>query len=160
MRVVLLIAAIVAILIAAAAVSGGAKLTDRAPVDLEPAAPAGTEPYPVVFDPYTGWGVSELVVTGESGPAADRPHFEVDPFDRYGVAPPHPWETPAPSLGEGPLVAPQVATLVTYADVRAWYGDDPLAEALQATGAEPAEPVAMAASSLEEWPLAAPLDAK
>ena len=159
MRVVLLIAAIVAILIAAA-VSGGARLTDRAPVDPGPAAPVAADPYPAIFDPYTGWGVSELVVTGESGSAADRPHFEVDPFDRYGVTPPHPWETPAPSLGEGPLVAPQVATLVTYADVRAWYGDDPLAAALQATGAEPAAPVAMAASSLEEWPLAAPLDAK
>ena len=159
MRVVLLIAAIVAILIAAAAVSGGAKLTDRAPVDLEPAAPAGTEPYPVVFDPYTGWGVAELAIATEPGPEVALP-FEVDPFDRYGVTPPHPWATPARSLGEGPQVAPQVAALVTYADVRAWYGDDPLAEALQATGAEPAEPVAMAASSLEEWPLAAPLDAK
>ena len=134
MRVVLPIAAIVAILIAAAAVSGGAKLTDRAPVDLEPDAPAGTDPYPVAFDPYTGWGVTDLPVATELGPEAALPSFEVDPLDRYGVsAPPHPWEDlAAPSLEEGPLAA-----LVTFADVRAWYGHDPLADVLQASAAAP-----------------------
>ena len=135
MRVVLPIAAIVAILIAAGAVSGGAKLTGRAPVDdLAPAAPAGAEPSPVAFDPYTGWGVADLAVVPQPGPEAALPYFEVEPFDRYGVsAPPFPWEALAtPSLEEGPLAA-----LVTFADVRAWYGDDPLADVLQASAAAP-----------------------
>ena len=133
MRVVLPIAAIVAILIAAGAVSGGAKLTGRAPVDLVPAAATVTAPYPVAFDPYTGWGVAELSVAAEPGPEAALPSFEVDPFDRYGVtAPPHPWKALAAlSPGEGALVP------VTFADVRAWYGGDPLADALPATGAAP-----------------------
>ena len=132
MRVVLPIAAIVAILIAAGAVSGGAKLTDRAPVDLEPAAAAGAEPYPAIFDPYTGWEVADLAVTAAPGPETALPSFEVDPFDRYGVsAPPHPWEAlAAPSLEKGALVP-----LVTFADVRAWYGDDPRAAAQPATDA-------------------------
>ena len=132
MKVVLPIAAIVAILIAAGAVSGGAKLTGRAPVDLVPAAATVTAPYPVAFDPYTGWGVAELSVAAEPGPEAALPSFEVDPFDRYGVtAPPHPWEALAAlSPGEGALVS-----LVTFADVRAWYGDDPLADALPTTDA-------------------------
>ena len=118
MRVVLPIAAVVAILIAAGAVSGGAKLTDRAPVGLETAAPAGTAPYPVVFDPYTGLGVAELPVAAAPGPEAALPSFEVDPLD------PHRWKAlTAPSFEKGPLVA------------RAWYGDAPLAVALPATDA-------------------------
>ena len=155
MRVVLPIAAIVAILIAAAAVSGGTKLTDRAPVDLEPAAPAAAEPYPVSFDPYTGWGVAELPVTAEPGREAAVPYFEVDPFDRYGVSTPRAWEAmAAPNLEGGSLVP-----LVTFADVRAWYGDDPLADALPATSAEP---VAMAGPATDAWwsDTPPPLDAK
>lgn len=148
MRVVLPIAAIVAILITAGAVSGGSKLTDRAPVDLEPGAPvAASVPlreaaYPGAFDPFTGWGVFDLQ-HGVTGRAAAPPAIvEVDPFDRYGVE--------APSV---PLVraVPGPWDWRSFAEVRAQYAD-PGADALPGADTGPAVTGA--------WWETAPLDAK
>ena len=151
MKVVLPIAALLAILIAAGAVSGGSKLTDRAPVDLEPGAPGAASvtlpeaAYPVAFDPFTGWGVADLQhggppVAHSQGPLP--PFMEVDPLDRYGVA--------VPTV---PLARPVVAwdwTPVSFADVRALYED-----ALPVFAADP-----VPAGAPASWWETAPLDAK
>jgi len=152
MRVVLPIAAIVAILITAGAVSGGSKLTDRAPVDLEPDAPVVTNvtlreaAYPVAFDPFTGWGVADLQHgVADPGPEAAPPAFvEVDPFDRYGVA--------APTAHRPVRIAgtPWDWSLVTFADVRALYE-----AALPVLAASP-----VPAGEPAPWWETAPLDAK
>ena len=99
MKVVLPIAAPLAILIAAG-VFGGAKPNDGAPVDQAAAARAASVTardagYPVTFDPFTGWGAAALQHgapdPGPEGPAVAQralPLVEVDPFDRYGVGAP------------------------------------------------------------------------
>ncbi|MDE0227311.1 MAG: hypothetical protein OXJ62_00470 [Spirochaetaceae bacterium] len=149
MRVVLPIAAIVAILITAGAVSGGSKLTERGPVDLEPGAPVAASvtlreaAYPVAFDPFTGWGVAGLQHgAADPGPAAALPLIEVDPFDRYGVDAP---TVPLVRAVAGPW------DWRSFAEVRAWYAD-PGADALPAAGTGPAVTGA--------WWETAPLDAK
>lgn len=142
MKVVLPIAAILAIMIAAG-VFGGSKPTDRAPVDLEDApAPVAASVTlreaagPVAFDPYTGWGVADLQHgVADSGPEAVLPLIEVDPFDRYGVA-----AQPVPLART--VTDSWDWTPVSFADVRALYEDalpmfavDPVPAAAPATGA-------------------------
>ena len=131
MRVVLPIA-IVAILIAAA-LFGGSKSYPQFPV-VDQAAPAHVaEPYPVAFDPFTGWGVADLqaarppVAHSQESPPAFADVFEVDPLDRYGVAPPPVHR----------VVRTVTDPWLSFADVRAryedaapasdpWWGDTPL----------------------------------
>ena len=154
MKVVLPIAALLAILIAAA-VFGGANrapvpFSQEAPADLQSAAaPAAASvtprnaAYPVAFDPFTGWGVADLQPGAtDPGPEAAVPFVEVDPFDRYGV--------------QAPATVPLVRAVTgpwdwqSFAAARAQYA--PRADAMPdaSTG-----PVVTAA-----WWLAAPLDAK
>lgn len=149
MRVVLPIAAIVAILTAAAVVSGGVKLTDgRASVDLEPAMPAGIAPYPAIFDSYTGLRGADLAVTVEPDPERSPvaqgalPLVEVDPFARYGVGAP-----PVPLVRA--VTGPWGGPLVTFAEVRARYAP---ADALPTASSAPV--------ATDAWWTAAPLDAK
>ena len=148
MKVVLPIAALLAILIAAA-VSGGAK---SVPVDQDAAAHVA-EPYPVAFDPFTGWGVADMQ-GGASVPGPEEPSVtalqvvEVDAFERYGVEAP-------PARAVRTVTDPWQS----FAEVRAQYGDpgaDALAGALMdALPAASTGPVATGA-----WWDAAPLDAK
>ena len=153
MKVILPIAALLAILIAAG-VFGGSKPTDRTPVDLELApapATASVTPRavapPVAFDPFTRWGAAALQHgVADPGPEAALPLAEVDPFHRYGVAAP-----PAP----GPVrIAgnPWDWTRVSFADVRALYEG-----ALPVFDADPMPPAPPASGG---WLETAPLDAK
>ena len=153
MKVVLPIAAPLAILIAAG-VFGGAKPNDGAPVDQAAAARAARVTardagYPVTFDPFTGWGAADLQHgapdPGPEGPAVAQralPLVEVDPFDRYGVGAPF-----------EPLVRAVTGSwgrsLGTFAEVRARYAP---ADALPAAGAAPV--------ASDAWWITAPLDAK
>ena len=155
MKVVLPIAALLAILIAAG-VFGGTKPNDGAAVDQAAAAGAASVTardagYPVTFDPFTGWGAADLQHgvpdPGPEGPPVAHSHgalplVEVDPFDRYGVS--------APFV---PLVRAVTGSwgesLVTFAEVRARYAP---ADALPGAGAAPV--------ASDAWWITAPLDAK
>ena len=144
MKVVLPIAALLAILIAAG-VFGGTKPNDGAA-----SVTARDAGYPVTFDPFTGWGAADLQHgvpdPGPEGPPVAHsralPLVEVDPFDRYGVG--------APFV---PLVRAVTGSwgesLVTFAEVRARYAP---ADALPDAGAAPV--------ASDAWWITAPLDAK
>ena len=162
MKVVLPIAALLAILIAAAVFGGSNQLpvpfSQGAPAELESAPAPGAAIVtarnagsPVAFDPFTGWGVADLqhgvADPGPEGPPVAHSHgalplVEVDPFDRYGVS--------APFV---PLVRAVTGSwggsLVTFAEVRARYAP---ADALPAVGAAPV--------ASDAWWITAPLDAK
>lgn len=149
MKVVLPIAALLAILIAAA-VFGGANRAPEAPVSFSQEAPADLQSapapaaaaYPVAFDPFTGWGVADLQPGAtDPGPEAALPFVEVDPIDRYGVqAPP----VPLVRAVTGPW------DWQSFAEARAQYA--PRADAMPDASTAPVVTAA--------WWLAAPLDAK
>lgn len=144
MKVVLPIAALLAILTAAAGAAVTRAPEPTAPVDMEVAT--GAELYPV-FDPFQGMGVAGLQHgTDGPGPETVPAPFEVDPFVRYGVAAP-----PARRV-RGVTGA---WDWQSFAEVRAQYAD-PSAGAL--TDATPNARTALVAT--DAWWSTAPLDAK
>ena len=143
-KVVLPIAALLAILIAAA-VFGVARapvpVSQEAPAELESAPAPSAAAYPVAFDPFTGWGVADLRHgAADPGPETALPLVEVDPFDRYGVGAPL---VPLARTVTGPW------DWQTFAEARARYTP---ADALPDAGTGPVV--------TDAWWLAAPLDAK
>ena len=144
MKVVLPIAALLAILIAAGSISGGPSLTDRGPVD---PAQGSAVPYPVAFDPFTGWGMADIAVDQAPESAVIRVEIRRDLFDYYGV------DTAEPFPVNAPYLPPLVPQPQSFADMRALYDPEPL----MPTAAD--EPVAVATAT-NWWGDSPPPDAK
>lgn len=161
MKVVLPIAALLAILIGTWAPGAPVPLFRNTPDDLEGAAAAAAAPpwagvydgaSPVVFDPFTGWGVSDLQHGVRDREAAQTALVEVDPLDRYGV------EVPAVRLVRA-VAAPW--DWRSYAEVRAQYADPGAsADALAGVLADAMPDFGTVPVVTGAWWETAPLDAK